>query len=222
MPDGTFVLLKDVCGTSKSGIIKSIFILLSPSWQRGANHDACPEQLSWLTRPKKACNLESILFCFNSSAKKKTHYVFCLQALRNCSQTFSVCSQSGPSVTAVHKWRKCKWSKIKQNCFTTPAPYIPKWIGLSGKMSALPAGYFINVVKVIFCFIAVRSLHSLNYLSNECLVHQFWSSSTNCNISLLARSFEHPLKQKPTHQRGTTSGRKPVQKPNPSRWLLYM
>lgn len=201
MPDGTFVLLKDVCGTLKSGIIESIFILTSPSWQGEANHDTCiiyKSNCHDLQDLKKACNLESILFCFKSSAKKMTHYVFCLMQAWKTVARHSVFAHSQARMPLLFtNGRNANGAKIKQNCFNTPAPCIPKWIGPSGKISVLPAGYFINVVKVIFCFIAVRSLHSLNYVSNECLAHQFWRFSTNCNVSVLARSLEHPLKQKP-------------------------
>lgn len=77
----------------------------------GKKSYVCPvfyiqEELSLYTRPNGRRPLKALL--------KKMNYVDagCRTAARH----------SDPSVTAVSKWKKCKWNKIKQNCFTTPAP----------------------------------------------------------------------------------------------------
>lgn len=68
-------------------------------------------------------NLEGVLFHFSCANQGELWLLFDVDGgFNSSSQTFRVCSQSGPSVTAVSKWKKCKWNKIKQNCFNTPAP----------------------------------------------------------------------------------------------------
>lgn len=88
-----------------------LFYQLTDGISEKKKSHACPvfyiqEELSLYTRTNGRRSLKALL--------KKMNYVDtgCRTAARH----------SGPSVTAVSKWKKCKWNKIKENCFTTPAP----------------------------------------------------------------------------------------------------